>query len=350
MVDWKNPDCIVYIFYLYDQIAVFLLGFYGTQYIWSLGIEWELITRKRAFRLVHVPWLFARYMTLSALLFFVITGRSTNRIACDVAYRIYASIGSGAAMLASLTLCTRPVTMLWTLKRYAPVAALATMAAVQCLIVVLQGILTIRARWDSHTSSCEVLHSDSTILAVFYLYTFCYDVVILGMTLYAVHRVREDGPCRGDRRWRVGDALCVQGIGYVAATCVVNVPVAVLAFLDLNAGMNVLLSLPAVTISVIASSLTLFALDDFHSREASRARARRSGGASGVVPDFSNVSRGDHLTTHLAMDISALESLAGSGVFDDDLHLRADKGLSAATTPSTSSPSSDAGHPESLTV
>ena len=31
--------------------------------------EWELIQRKRAFRLVHVPFLLARYITLTALLF-----------------------------------------------------------------------------------------------------------------------------------------------------------------------------------------------------------------------------------------------------------------------------------------
>ncbi|KAI0354130.1 hypothetical protein OH77DRAFT_1426546 [Trametes cingulata] len=368
MVDWKNPECVAYIFYLYDQIAVFLLGFYGTQYIWSLSIEWELITRKRAFRAtVHLPWLLARYVTLSALLFFVITGRSTSRILCDAAYRIYASLGSGAAMLASLTLCMRPATMLWTLKRFVPFAILAVMALAQLLIVILQGVLTVRARWDPHTSSCEVLDSDSTFLAAFYLYTFCYDVAILGMTLYAVHRVRvEGGACRGGRRWRVGDALCVQGIGYVAVTCMVNVPVAVLAFLDLNAGMNVLLSLPAVTISVIASSLTLFALDDFNSREASRAhahgRARRAGVSGSVGGSLSDMgsrpgeSFAGHLTTHLTMDISGLDSV--HGVFDDDLtpHLRADKELEGTGTatpsecmsPSSSSEVGHAGHAPGL--
>lgn len=58
---------------------------------------------------------------------------------------------------------------------------------------------------------------------------FCFDVVILSMTLFAVHRVNMQ-----QRRWRFGDALCVQGIWYVAATCAVNVPVATLAFLNLN--------------------------------------------------------------------------------------------------------------------
>lgn len=57
--------------------------------------------------------------------------------------------------------------------------------------------------------------------------------MILSMTLFAVHRVHMQHEY-STRRWRFGDALCVQGIWYVAATCAVNIPVATLAFLNLN--------------------------------------------------------------------------------------------------------------------
>ena len=40
------------------------------------------------------------------------------------------------------------------------------------------------------------------------------------------------------RRWGVGDVLCVQGLGYLVVTCAANVPVAVLAFLDLNSAFH----------------------------------------------------------------------------------------------------------------
>ncbi|KAI0777461.1 hypothetical protein BD413DRAFT_516816 [Trametes elegans] len=230
-VDWMDPEVIVYVFFLYEQIAVFLLGFYGAQFIWTLHIEWELITKKRAFRAVHVPWLLARYTTLSALLFFVVTGRLTTRIACDVAYRMYASLGSASAMFASWILCMRPASIFWSLKEYIPLATLVVIGTGQGFFAILQGILTVRASWNDHTESCEIVHSDSAVLAMFYLYTFGYDVVMLAMTLYAVHRVRALRPC-GAAPWRVGDALCVQGIGYVAVTCVANVPVGVLAVLN----------------------------------------------------------------------------------------------------------------------
>ncbi len=121
------------------------------------------------------------------------------------------------------------------------------------------------AMWDEEQSTCVLYKWDSTILAIFYLYSassvrsarttfpdahtsplnstclarvhaaFLYDVAILLLTLYAVRRVHRE---QMHKRWGVGDILCIQGIGYVVVTCLVNVPVAVLGFLDLN-GMSI---------------------------------------------------------------------------------------------------------------
>ena len=131
MVDWKDPNLIAYIFFLYEQITVVLVGFYGcvclritslfaadrsvagissrdarSHFVNTFYVELELIQRKRAFRLVHIPFLLARYITLTALLFLcvrpyfwfpvlscadicvpnagsIISGRVRGRIACD---------------------------------------------------------------------------------------------------------------------------------------------------------------------------------------------------------------------------------------------------------------------------
>lgn len=88
--------------------------------------------------------------------------------------------------------------------------------------------------------------SPSQGLAYLRCAAFCFDVVILSMTLFAVHRVHMQHAYRA-RRWRFGDALCVQGIWYVAATCAVNVPVATLAFLNLN---RVYLSNPTTLVAL----------------------------------------------------------------------------------------------------
>ncbi|TBU21442.1 hypothetical protein BD311DRAFT_236920 [Dichomitus squalens] len=255
MVDWKDPEVIAYDFFLYEQIAVFLLGFYGC-FLTTWNVEWDLITRRRVFKVVHIPYLLARYITLSALLFFVISGRVKLKIACDVAYRIFAILGSLASMLASLIICSRPITIFRTLKMRTPLYLLGIGGLGQLFLVISQGIWSVRARWDPASHGCAVVAWHSTFLGIQYLYTSVYDAAILLATLWAVRRVH-DG-----RRWGLGDALRVQGLCYLVVTCVANVPVAVLAFSDLNTAMDVLLSMPAMTISVSASSLALLSLKD----------------------------------------------------------------------------------------
>ncbi|KAI0787350.1 hypothetical protein C8Q74DRAFT_1407674 [Fomes fomentarius] len=132
----------------------------------------------------------------------------------------------------------------------------------------------LRSKWESPLSKA-LEHTPAAAYSL--LPHVCLQLLL---TLYAVRRV----PHREQMHkwWGVGDILCIQGIGYVAITCLVNVPVAVLAILDLNArdgadasnrnrnrrrgcahafthaaGMDVLLSLPAMTFSVIASSFAL---------------------------------------------------------------------------------------------
>ncbi|PIL26973.1 hypothetical protein GSI_10111 [Ganoderma sinense ZZ0214-1] len=337
MVDWKNPNVVAHTFLLYEQISVVLLGFYGTHFVNTWHFEWELLLRRRAFRLVHVPFLLARYITLAALLFFLrpyVPFSSTVSYqpltplpGTTAVYRLFASLGSLAGMLASFIICSRPIAIFWTLRCRAPLGVLCFGALVQAFLVACQGIWTVRARWDAAMGSCTVITWDTTFLAVFYLYTFVFDVLILLATLSAVRRVHEAQV--GSRPWGVGAALCVQGIGYVAATGAANLPVAVLAFLDLNAGMNVLLSQPAMTISVIMASLAFLGLEDASAKAEAKAkaapsRARGGGEVASADPDpdfdsggYSSAGGGGGsalVTTHIPIHLSAIGGDSVPGV------------------------------------
>ncbi|KAH9930405.1 uncharacterized protein BXZ73DRAFT_101781 [Epithele typhae] len=259
-VDWNDPAVVKYIFFLYQQNAVFLLGFHGMHIVTQLRIERELLLRKRPFRLVYVPFLLARYLVLSTLLFFVISQNTTVHVDCDGAYRFFAAVGSICAMFASWILCTRPLVIFHALSMRLPIVVLSFLGFVQAVLVVLQGVLTVRSQWNAARQACDIVQWDSKMLATFYSYSFGYDVVIVSSTLYAVHKVQH---LQERRKWHVGDALCVQGIWYIITTCAVNVPVAVLAILDLNIGMDILLSTPAMVISVVASAHAMLSLDEY---------------------------------------------------------------------------------------
>ncbi|TBU54278.1 hypothetical protein BD310DRAFT_828311 [Dichomitus squalens] len=278
MINWKDPEVIAYDFFLYGQIAVFLLGFYGKHFFSTWNVEWELIMRKRAFRIVHIPYLLARYITLSALLFFVISGHVKLKIACDLVYRTFSVHRASPPFLRSET---APDTSLlsplapsllqddnvpdaqdahtaippWN-RSARPALPVMTYAPARAQHYITEAIWTVRARWDPASHGCAVVTWHSTFLGIQYLYTSLYDAAILLATLWAVRRVH-DG-----RRWGLGDALRMQGLCYLVVTCIANVPVAVLAFLDLNTAMDVLLSMLAMTISVVASSLTMLSLQD----------------------------------------------------------------------------------------
>ncbi|KAH9939273.1 uncharacterized protein BXZ73DRAFT_99477 [Epithele typhae] len=259
-IDWNDPFVIEYIFFLYQQNAVFFLGIHGMHIATQFRIEWNLLLRQRPFRWVYVPFLLARYLTLSSLLFFVISQNTKTHVNCDAAYRFFAAVGSMSAMFASWILCTRPLIIFHALSMCLPVFVLGCLGLVQAALVVLQGILTVRSRWDPELQACGIVQWDSRVLSTFYFFTFGYDMIIVSATVYGVHKVQQ---LQQRRTWHVGDVLCVQGIWYIIATCAVNVPVAVFAVLDLNIGMDILLSTPAMVISVVASSHAMLALDDF---------------------------------------------------------------------------------------
>ena len=50
MVNWKDPEVIAYDFFLYEQIAVFLLGFYGCVHVYPfvLAVLSACITTQEA--------------------------------------------------------------------------------------------------------------------------------------------------------------------------------------------------------------------------------------------------------------------------------------------------------------
>ena len=53
--------------------------------------EWELLLRKRAFRLVHVPFLLARYITIAALLFLYVPSTHILWVALMLIYALLVS-------------------------------------------------------------------------------------------------------------------------------------------------------------------------------------------------------------------------------------------------------------------
>ncbi|OBZ77323.1 hypothetical protein A0H81_01660 [Grifola frondosa] len=330
MVEWQNPSVIEYNFFLYDQMAVFLLGFYGWQFLLALHLDWALLVRKQPFKWPHLPYLLSRYMMLSALLFLTFSAKIKTRIDCNAAYKSFATIGSAASFFSSFNICVRPL-LIWKESIYVVITLLLATAGHMCLVI-LQGIKSVTAYWNPDAGSCVVVHSDNHMMAAFYMYTVLIDLLILVLTVHGLMR-----GARPSHSWLVS-ALCIQGIGYVVVTCLINIPTVVFAWLNLNPVMNVFFSLPAATLGVVASSAAAISLLEHG--------AGHESPATPTDPDDpiwlhknghsdSSQSTGDtvHLSTHIVITASALYRLDSSELDDDELCTKGASGSGEQSVP-----------------
>ncbi|KAI0670662.1 hypothetical protein C8Q78DRAFT_138810 [Trametes maxima] len=290
MVVWQDPVVVAFCGFLYNQNAVFLLGLFGNHFVTRLDIEWSLITRKRRFTPVLIPYLFGRYSILTTLLFFVISNRFHHKISCDIAYKTLAVLGSSASYCSTLNLGIRSYIIwrdmnwlvVWLLSfacvgHAALVAVRTSDGSPDALLSVLiklphpaEGARSVTAAWSVDTGSCVVVHSSNITMFIFYLYTMLMDFTILVLTVCGLWRKRA---LQSD----IGTTLSEQCLWYCAATFLVNIPAVVFPILNLNAVMNVIASMPATTVSVIMSSAAVLSLKPEQYAEPARSeRPRRA--------------------------------------------------------------------------
>ncbi|OBZ75224.1 hypothetical protein A0H81_04624 [Grifola frondosa] len=232
------------------QLAVFCLGFFGWHYLLSIDIELSLVTRKRAFKWPFIPYLLGRYMLLSTLMSFVIASRIKHRMACGMAYHAF----SGVRVFFRKPKSWDTDVVIW--RRHLFVTSLLVVVFLgHFSLVIIQGVMGITASWDPVMATCVVIYSNDTLNAAFYLYTACNNLLILALTVYG----RVKSHTRRDWLW---NALCKQGVWYCVVTFLVNIPTTVFARLNLNPVMNLIFTLPAATVSVMASSFAVESLLD----------------------------------------------------------------------------------------
>ncbi|KAH9857799.1 hypothetical protein C2E23DRAFT_805729 [Lenzites betulinus] len=310
MVNWQDPVVVTFCAFLYNQNAVFLLGFFGTHFITRTTIEWSLLTKRRHFSPALIPYLFGRYAILVTLLFFVVSNHFTNKISCDVAYKTLAVLGSSASFCSTLNLGLRSY-IIWRDMNRIVVWLLSIGCIGHAALVAVQGVNSIASQWDPLTDSCIVVHSSDVTMFVFYMYTMLMDLVILVLTICGLWR-------KAALKSKIGTALSEQCLWYCAGTFLINIPAAVFAILDMNVIMNVIFSMPATTVSVIMSSEAVLSLDPveyYGTKQDTATRERGRDGASlGVAVHTDTRSRRVALTTNIALDthLSSVDSTATS--------------------------------------
>jgi hypothetical protein len=153
-----------------------------------------------------------------------------------------------------------------------------------------RGMFDVEAEWSEEAKACMVTAANPSLLNSTFFFTMGFDFVILAFTavaLFLKHSARTD-------LWRL---LIQDGLGYFVISFTCNCIPAVLAALDLNPIMNVIATIPAATITAIASCRAVIRLLEFSSAEV------YVQGKSGLVSRGQITTRPEiHVTTeHITM-------------------------------------------------
>ncbi|KAI0822630.1 hypothetical protein BC628DRAFT_1326658 [Trametes gibbosa] len=302
MVDWQDPSVVAFCAFLYNQNAVFLLGFFGNHFLTRMTIEWSLLTRRRRFSSALVPYLFGRYAILVTLMFFVISDHFKNKISCDIAYKTLAVLGSASSFCSTLNLGLRSY-IIWRDMNKIVVWLLSFGCVGHAALVAVQGAQSVTSQWDPVSEACIVVRSSNVTMFIFYSYTMLMDFVILVLTICGLWR-------KAALKSLIGTTLSEQCLWYCAGTFLINIPAAVFPILNLNVIMNVIFSMPGNVILplsfVIMSSEAVLSLDpeEYYGtkQQPSMHERGRSGASLGIAVHTDTRSRRVALTTNIVLE------------------------------------------------
>ncbi|KIY48789.1 hypothetical protein FISHEDRAFT_42624 [Fistulina hepatica ATCC 64428] len=295
MVDWKSTAEVEKDGLVFSKFMHALLGLYIWEWATSLGFDWEVISRKRKFRWPLIFYFLNRYCLLFALIGIATALNVTDQVNCQGLYTFNQCFGNASIGFASINLSLRTMAV-WSQKWYVVVPLIAIILAHWSLL--LHGIL-LKATYVEG-SGCVITQTDNGILAATFIYTMCFDFIVLCLTGCKLYF-----PSGG--RSRLVSLIFQDGLIYFVIAFLANLLATIFMLLDLNAVMSIIANVPAAIASTIVAcrvvrrlnKYTSEAPERFHSTTQGSTLAFRSGtmtGNSGARPK-SKMSDGLHMDT-----------------------------------------------------
>ncbi|KAI5117159.1 hypothetical protein M0805_001017 [Coniferiporia weirii] len=305
MVDWQSQAEIVKDGNVFSKFMHCLLGVYLWEFFISLPFDFDFILGRKAFKWPLVFYFAGRYSLLFALMGIAIALNVTTEIDCQGLYIFNQVFGNAAIGLASINLSLRTIAV-WSQSLYIVVPLVLIILGHWSLL--LHGLL-ISAAWIDGVG-CSITKTDNTILAATFIYSMCFDFLVLCLTAYKLLF-----PWNG--RSRLVKMIFSDGLIFFIVAFLANLLATVFMLLDLNAVMSIIFNVPAAVASTIVASRAVRRLTKFTNRgpevfssrggQASSTLAFR--GAGGPYRSTSVSKKGDGV--HIQMD--TITTLADSG-------------------------------------
>ncbi|OJA14965.1 hypothetical protein AZE42_03217 [Rhizopogon vesiculosus] len=268
MVDWNA---------IFMKMMHSLIGLYAWEFIISLDFDWAVLTGKKRFRwplvrifmrcfadvkymkCVHQIFYFAgRYLLLAALVGIAVAmDVSEYVIATGSSILAFPRLSGNAAVgLASINLSLRTIAI-WSQSKW--IIALLILLILGHWSLILQGVL-LGATWAP--GGCQITYSNTTILSATFIYSMCFDFVVMCLSAYKLAWVPARNGTNGTHT-RLIMMLFSDGLIYFFIAFMSNLVATTFMVLNLNPTMSIIFNVPAAIASTIVASRVVRRLTNF---------------------------------------------------------------------------------------
>ncbi|KAH8096896.1 hypothetical protein BXZ70DRAFT_945062 [Cristinia sonorae] len=261
MVDWRSREVEAVCLEVYVRLEAFILGVFLYWVCLTLRtVEIPLLSRTLAFSYPYIPYLLGRAGGVAGAVLIIIISLEDYGPFCERLLPLMPVVAAIVVTCSSTNIALRPLTLFR--RSYYALCVLLLLSIVHWLMAIVGIIFVLKGKPDpsriSPTGACVAARSAgyerNNMVILFYVYTMLWDITILIFTIIGlVIRL----PAQASPLWR---GLYSQGVAYVVATILLNIPMLIFTSLDLNATMNTMFAAPGAIISIMASSAAVISI------------------------------------------------------------------------------------------
>ncbi|KIJ92961.1 hypothetical protein K443DRAFT_135150 [Laccaria amethystina LaAM-08-1] len=267
MPDWKSPAELQKDAAAFIKLIHVLLGVYAYEWFLSLNFDFSFLLGRRKFRWPMIFYFANRYLLLFALVGIIISMDVTSKVDCQALYTFNQIAGNAAMGLASINLSIRTMAI-WSQNKY--IIGLLVLIILGHWSLILQGrsvatkplsCIQLKATWVDGVG-CAITQTNNTILAAIFIYSMCFDLIVLLLNAYKLLGIN-DKTANLLGRSRLTQMIFEDGLIFFIIAFLANLCATVFMLLNLNQIMTIIFNVPAVVASSIVACRAVRRLTNF---------------------------------------------------------------------------------------
>ncbi|KAG6850092.1 hypothetical protein H0H93_001225 [Arthromyces matolae] len=260
MPEWKSPIELAKEGEVFSRFMHALLGLYLYEWFISLGFDWQFISGRRKFKWPLIFYFAGRYLLLGAMIGIAISLDSSTPINCQALYTVIQLAGNSAVGLASINLSIRTMAV-WSRDRW--IVGFLVILILGHWSLILQAGVLMQATWVQG-SGCAINSTDNRVLAATFVYSMCFDLIVLGLNAYKLLDISSRD--KSFMTSRIAKMIFEDGLIFFVIAFIANLLATIFMIINLNQIMSVIFNVPAAVASTIVASRVVRRLTNYNNK------------------------------------------------------------------------------------